>query len=978
MPRDSRPGLTIVTPTFEKHAVQFERMLGSLAEFCTDPEFLNLIVVVEKHNVARFTEICAAQAKISFRIVTTEDILADYGVPETPGAFLKRIGKFTFQTLKKLGGLARARTAWSLVLDSEGLFLKPFSAERMLQDYAERKYVFYTQTRPRGPLWRESTGYRVTENCGTALGVTSGDRWYMEYFHWFYETDKLLDMVQRRLTPDFFDLLRSPSSGVVDHFENVLYYLYLQHHHADEYDFVDFKKLIDRHLPSNIAARFKLDELPFSLFGNDYLLNILSPAEVPYLAGLFEAYRLPFIRLEPPVFNTGYLPALTALEPFVATISSHHMGWLRKKIAVCISGEFRHTVHRVPEHQVRHLAGFLTGVECDVYVHGWSNASEALIIDELKPRAYRFEPKPSFEDMAARIRHREPNLKPQRDEGSLAMFHGLKSVFELVEPHLDDYDYVVRIRPDLFSELSLKEILVRISDEGDLLPDTVYVPRHFHSKGINDQLALGPVEVMRAYFRTFDYVERNIDTLFFNPESVLLGHLLHRDVALAVVDTPYALMRHEPFKLGGLHEAFHRQFGVWWSRTDDLPLFEDVSDYFRDKLAAMDAMMRGLVPDVLFVRAPGGGGADAVLRLHAVDNDPSRHASAVFDRLGFGVWAPFVLEDGGVVEVADPAPKQVFVRAEPDGGLTVCEWRWRKGRFSVQRVAVAAECVSPAAFGVGGSAAPTPRVVRHEPPGDQAASAEDVQGGVAGQLWPGRRLRAGARLESRNGLFALRLRHDGACELLDLRVRRAEPLWSSGSGGEALHLVMQLDGNVVLLDTAGEPIWASGTVGRPGAYLEVTADGAVVVSDGRDDFWRVPAQVKGIAAPVPTGSGVLAAGASLLPGDALDSRSGRSRLELTRGGALNVRTRATGGDRTMEVSPAPEGGEAVLSMQEDGNLVLYGGDGAHWSSGTVGHPGAVLRLTDDGVVTVTAAKGEELWRAAETGAKVAVAEPEAA
>lgn len=967
MPRDSHHGLTVVTPTFEKHAVQFERMLGSLAEFCTDPEFLNLIVVVESRNVGRFTEICETQSKIAFRIVTTEDILADYGVPEEPGAFLKRIGKFTFQTLKKLGGLARAKTAWSLVLDSEGLFLKPFSAKLMLQDYAERKYVFYTRTRPRGPLWRESTGWQVTENCGAALGVTSGDRWYMEYFHWFYETDKLLDMVQRRLTPEFFDTLRSPSSGVVDHFENVLYYLFLEHYHAEEYDFIDFKSLIDRHLPPHIAARFKLDELPFSLFGNDYLLNILSPTEVPCLANLFEAYRLPFIRLEPPMFNTGYLPALTALEPLKATISSHHVGWLRKKIAVCISGEFRHAVHRVPEHHVRHLAGFLTGVECDVYVHGWSNASEALVIEELKPRAYKFEPRPSFEDMAGRIRHREPNLKPKRDEGSLAMFHGLKSVFELVEPHLDEYDYVVRVRPDLYSELSLKEILVRISDEGDLLPDTIYVPRHFHSKGINDQFALGPVEVMRAYFQTFDWLERNIETLFFNPESVLLGHLLHRKVALAAIDAPYALMRNEPFKLGGLHETLHRQFGVWWSRTDDLPVFEDVSEYFSDKLAAMDAMMRGLVPSVLSVRAPGHGGTDAVLRLHAVDNDPSRHASAVFDRLGFGVWAPFVLQDGAVVEVADPAPKQIFVRAEPNGGVTVCEWRWHKGRFGVERVTVAAGAVSPAALWVGGSAAPLRPPVRHEPPGDQVASAEDGHGGLAGQLWPGRRLRAGARLESRNGLFALHLRHDGACELLDLRTRAAEPLWASGSSGEALHLVMQLDGNVVLYDADGEPLWASGTAGRPGAYLEVTDDGAVVVSDGRDDFWRVPVReaARSPTSGGPAGSGVLPAGASLLPGDTLESRSGLSRLELTREGVLRVRTRAAGGDQVLDVAQAPE--QAVLFMQEDGNLVLYSRDGAHWASGTEGNPGAVLSLSDAGVVAVTAA-GEELWRAPETQA----------
>ncbi len=955
MPSARRHGLTIVTPSFEKHVVQFERMLESLARFCTDPGFVDLIVVVERANVERFTQVCRRHPAIGFSILVTEDILADFGVPEAPGAFLRRIGKFTFQTLKKLGGLARARTAWSLVLDSESLFHKPFSAERLLQDYAERKYVFYTETRPRGPRWRESTGWRVTENCGAALDVPAGDRWYMEYFHWFYETDKLLDMVQRRLTPAFFATIRNPSSGEVDHFENVLYYIYLENHHGDEYDFVDFKQLLDQHLPPSLSARFKLDELPFSLFGNDYLLNILGPEEVGALQGLFAAYRLPFIRLEPPVFNTGYFPALKALDSFVATISSHHAGWLRKKIAVCVSGEFRHTTHRTPEQQARHLAGFLSGVECDVYVHGWSNPNEALIVEALRPRASRFETKPSFAAMARRIRLREPRLKPGRDEGSLAMFYGLKSVFELVEPHLDEYDYILRIRPDLYSDISLKEILVRISDEGDLLPDTIYVPRHFHSKGVNDQLALGPVEVMRAYFRTFDHVEQRLETLFFNPECVLLGHLLERDVPLAVVEIPYALMRDEPIRLDGVHGAFHRQFGVWWSRTDDLPQFEDLSDYFRDKLAAMDAMMRGRVPDLLYVRAGAHGGGEAMLRLHAVDNDPARHASAMFDRLGFGVSAPFVLEDGVATQVADAVGKQLFVYPEGDG-LTVAEWRWRAGRFGVERLTVSADALSPAALPLGAPVPPRP-AVRHEPPPEQADAVGDAEGGVAGQLWPGRRLRVGARLASRGGAYALQLRADGDCLLADLRAPGADPLWSSGTRGEATHLVMQLDGNVVIYTADGSAVWASGTEGRPGAYLEVTDDGALVIGDGRDDFWRAPDRPP---VPSPAHPGRLTGGDVLSPGDVLISPSGASRLDLAATGDLRVRA---GGDAPATLWSADHGRPvASTAMQADGNLVLYDSDAqALWASHTDGSPGAALHIFDDGALAVVR-DGVELWR----------------
>jgi hypothetical protein len=142
-----------------------------------------------------------------------------------------------------------------------------------------------------------------------------------------------------------------------------VYYLYIEKHHSAEYKLVDLKEEIDRLLPSEIASRFDLSQLPFSLFGNEYILNLIGPDEVSALRSLFDEYKLPFVRLEPPFFNTRYVPELMNLPSFVGTISSHHLIWLRKKIAVCISGEFRHIVHRTPEGQVRELLRFLSGVD---------------------------------------------------------------------------------------------------------------------------------------------------------------------------------------------------------------------------------------------------------------------------------------------------------------------------------------------------------------------------------------------------------------------------------------------------------------------------------------------------------------------------------------------------------------------------------------------------------------------------------------
>ena len=52
-----------------------------------------------------------------------------------------------------------------------------------------------------------------------------------------------------------------------------------------------------------------------------------------------------------------------------------------------------------------------------------------------------------------------------------------------------------------------------------------------------------------------------------------------------------------------------------------------------------------------------------------------------------------------------------------------------------------------------------------------------------------------------------------------------------------------------------------------------------------------------------------------------------------------------------------------LVMQNDGHLVLYdAGNGTAWSSGTAGHPGAVLILRADGAMVI-ALDGQVLFRA---------------
>lgn len=64
-------------------------------------------------------------------------------------------------------------------------------------------------------------------------------------------------------------------------------------------------------------------------------------------------------------------------------------------------------------------------------------------------------------------------------------------------------------------------------------------------------------------------------------------------------------------------------------------------------------------------------------------------------------------------------------------------------------------------------------------------------------------------------------------------------LFGTGTAGLSIGTsIMQGDGNLVEYDTDGVPRWASGTAGRPGAYLYVRNDGALWIIDGGQPVWQ--------------------------------------------------------------------------------------------------------------------------------------------
>ncbi len=238
-------------------------------------------------------------------------------------------------------------------------------------------------------------------------------------------------------------------------------------------------------------------------------------------------------------------------------------------------------------------------------------------------------------------------------------------------------------------------------------------------------------------------------------------------------------------------------------------------------------------------------------------------------------------------------------------------------------------------------------------------------------LEPGQRLYPGDILYSPSHAYRLVMQSDGNLVLYSGGIA----LWSSGTAGDAgANAVMQGDGNLVVYQS-GKAIWSSGTADHAGALLDMQDDGNLVIYWSNTAIWssgtnqpsaQPPTREPSAEEPaeaVPDAPAPaeyvheLEPGQRLYPGATLYSPSHAYRLVMQGDGNLVV---YKGGTALWSSGTAGNVGANAV-MQGDGNLVVYRSSGkAIWSSGTGHHPGAILDMQDDGNLVIYS-NGTAIW-----------------
>jgi hypothetical protein len=135
---------------------------------------------------------------------------------------------------------------------------------------------------------------------------------------------------------------------------------------------------------------------------------------------------------------------------------------------------------------------------------------------------------------------------------------------------------------------------------------------------------------------------------------------------------------------------------------------------------------------------------------------------------------------------------------------------------------------------------------------------------------------------------------------------------------------MQSDGNLVLYSKGGGALWYTGTGGNPGAKLVLQDDGNMVIySAGNAVLWTSGSAVPNYQSYVNDGQ--------------------------------------YGGEMFAFQQIKSANGQYTLSMQPDGNLVLYSPNRALWQAGTSANPLSRLAVQPDGNMVVYDMNGRPLW-----------------
>ena len=602
----------IITPTFRPHFPFNRDFLQSYAQNAADAAEIAVHFIVVRDELADIRAIMAEFPALDLHAHAFEDLLEASGHHEDATELLREIGKFAYQSLKKLYALKAIDYDHALVLDSEALILKPVRVADLFDEYYADPFVLYSDLSYRGDAWFGGQSDAVVKNAARLLRLPYPNLWFLEYYGWFYDKRIVRDLFAA-FAGDLLPEIRTRLKNDTRVFENQLFYHFVwANAERYQYRFSSVQDMLHEYLGDDGYAaymrHFAGGWQQTGLF--EMVSKTVTERNVEALERLFTDKHFRFYRFELLNRNDAVQRELIDRTPITVLVSSEGYRRTRERIAVCLSGIPHH-----PRQNLRFIRNFLAESNVDVFFHFWQGEDEDFIVSMLEPKAYLFEPGDAAPD-APRLTGSATRVSPQRAAATTSMFYSVKRANELKrayeEEHGFRYDVVVRMRADFFSTKPLVDVIEHIRYQQTGWERTLYLPDMAHGAGINDQLALGTSDTMDAYASMYDHLEQYASGECFDASYMLARVVL--DCGLRVLAFPYEylVLRGDVIQTFDLHEEVRRARESWRAAVMPPVSADTLPAYLATKVGsvAVIASLALEAPKVFRLR-----GADGYVRL---------------------------------------------------------------------------------------------------------------------------------------------------------------------------------------------------------------------------------------------------------------------------------------------------------------------------------------------------------------------------
>lgn len=218
----------IIMPSYREHFEYVKNFLKSYSRNAKNKVPIYLILSNSNETELLKEQLFSMKLENVFYLDIVS-ILKTYNI--TPSEYLlDDIGKYSYQTLKKLYAIHYLNIKQTLILDSESLVCRKTDITTLFNNYFSNPYVLYSEM-PKDEKYKKGLDYKTTVNCYKLLSLDFEPYWYLEGFHWFYDIDIVKDLFAY-FNNDLYSAIYKYAIDKVENdkaiFECVLYYLFIK------------------------------------------------------------------------------------------------------------------------------------------------------------------------------------------------------------------------------------------------------------------------------------------------------------------------------------------------------------------------------------------------------------------------------------------------------------------------------------------------------------------------------------------------------------------------------------------------------------------------------------------------------------------------------------------------------------------------------------------------------------------------------